>query len=506
MNLASIIDEHDDDRVAILSRGRPTTYGVLRRQVAGLRRGLTDLGLKKGDPVAIMASNNRYFVVSYLATVGAGLVAVPINPTTPALAVKEELEAVGARALVAGPAARALVTANTDAALDGIECVIGCGFEPDGGSLFETLIESEPVDWVDLDGDTTAVLAFTSGTAGSPKPAVLSHANLLINLQQQAASADDRQRSDDVGLGVAPLSHIMGLNLVLAAALSVGASVVLIERFDPVLALESMQKHGVTVVVGPPTMWSAWLNLPDLPADVFASVRIAASGAARLPVEVSEAFEERFGLRLWEGYGLTEASPVVCTSYGADAPHGSVGIPVPGLEVRLVDREGDDVLIGDPGELWVRGPNVFSGYLNEPEATAAALDADGWLHTGDIAVVDEDGFVFLVDRSKDLIIVSGFNVFPAEVETAIRSHPQVKDCVVVGVPHPGTGESVVAYVVEVDGAHLEEEGLIRHCQTRLARYKCPKKIWFTDEVPQDLGGKVLRRMLPARPAAQQSNW
>ena len=232
----------------------------------------------------------------------------------------------------------------------------------------------------------------------------------------------------------------------------------------------------------------------------------ASSGAARLPKSTSEAFEERFGLRLWEGYGLTEASPVVCTSYGSDAPHGSVGIPVPGLEVRLVDREGGDVLIGDPGELWVRGPNVFSGYLNEPEATAAALDDDGWLRTGDIAVVDEDGYVFLVDRSKDLIIVSGFNVFPAEVESAIRAHPQVDDCVVVGVPHPGTGESVVAYVVVAEGAMLEEEGLIRHCQTRLARYKCPKKIWFTDEVPQDLGGKVLRRMLPSRPAAQQGNW
>ena len=506
VNLASIIDGHDDDRVAVISRGRPTTYGELRRQVAGLRRGLTDLGLTTGDSVAIMASNNRYFVVSYLATLGAGLVAVPLNPTTPALAVKEELEAVKARALIAGPSARALVTGNTEGALDSIEFVIGCGFEPDGGTQFETLIESESADWGDLDDDTPAVLAFTSGTAGLPKPAVLSHANLMVNVQQQLSSAEDRQCADDVSLAVAPLSHIMGFNLVLATSLSVGASVVLIERFDPVLALESMQKHGVTVVVGPPTMWAAWLNLPDLPSDVFSSVRIAASGAARLPVEVSEAFERRFGLRLWEGYGLTEASPMVCSSYGTDAPHGSVGFPAPGLEVRLVDREGDDVLIGDPGELLVRGPNIFSGYLNEPEATADALDGDGWLHTGDIAVVDEHGYVFLVDRSKDLIIVSGFNVYPAEVETAIRSHPLVEDCVVVGVPHPGTGESVVAYVVPADKAMLEEEGVIRHCQTRLARYKCPKKIWFTDEVPQDLGGKVLRRMLPARPSAQKTSW
>ena len=263
VNLASIIDGHDDDRVAVISRGRPTTYGELRRQVAGLRRGLTDLGLTTGDSVAIMASNNRYFVVSYLATLGAGLVAVPLNPTTPALAVKEELEAVKARALIAGPSARALVTGNTEGALDSIEFVIGCGFEPDGGTQFETLIESESADWVELDEDTPAVLAFTSGTAGLPKPAVLSHANLMVNVQQQLSSAEDRQCADDVSLAVAPLSHIMGFNLVLATSLSVGASVVLIERFDPVLALESMQKHGVTVVVGPPTMWAAWLNLPE---------------------------------------------------------------------------------------------------------------------------------------------------------------------------------------------------------------------------------------------------
>lgn len=283
MNLGSIIDGHDDDRVAVLSRGRPTTYGVLRRQVGGLRAGLTELGLCPGDRVAIIASNNRYFVVGYLAVVGAGMVAVPIDPTTPALAVKEELGAVQARALIAGPSARALVTANTEGALDDVEFVIGCGFTPEGGTTFEKLIECEPTDRVELDGDAPAVLAFTSGTAGSPKPAILSHAALSVNIEQQKASAEDRVRADDVTLGVAPLSHIMGLNSVLSSSLSVGASTLLIERFDPVLALESMQKHGVTVAVGPPTMWSSWLNLPDLPADVFASVGSQSPGRPGCP-------------------------------------------------------------------------------------------------------------------------------------------------------------------------------------------------------------------------------
>ena len=218
MNLGSIIDGHDDDRVAVLSRGRPTTYGVLRRQVGGLRAGLTELGLCQGDRVAIIASNNRYFVVGYLAVVGAGMVAVPIDPTTPALAVKEELDAVQARALIAGPSARALVTANTEGALDDVEFVIGCGFTPEGGTTFEKLIECEPTDRVELDGDAPAVLAFTSGTAGSPKPAILSHAALSVNIEQQKASAEDRVRADDVTLGVAPLSHIMGLNSVLSSS------------------------------------------------------------------------------------------------------------------------------------------------------------------------------------------------------------------------------------------------------------------------------------------------
>ena len=400
MNLGSIIDGHDDDRVAVLSRGRPTTYGVLRRQVGGLRAGLTELGLCPGDRVAIIASNNRYFVVGYLAVVGAGMVAVPIDPTTPALAVKEELDAVQARALIAGPSARALVTANTEGALDDVEFVIGCGFTPEGGTTFEKLIECEPTDRVELDGDAPAVLAFTSGTAGSPKPAILSHAALSVNIEQQKASAEDRVRADDVTLGVAPLSHIMGLNSVLSSSLSVGASTLLIERFDPVLALESMQKHGVTVAVGPPTMWSSWLNLPDLPADVFASVRIAVSGAARLPEKVSRAFEERFGIRLWEGYGLTEAAPVVCSSYGTDAPHGSVGIPVPGLEVRLVDRDGGAGRLGIPADRWGRVPTAFPATLAEPKPTAERPAAPAGRTPAHTRAVDPAADGFRVTRAK----------------------------------------------------------------------------------------------------------
>ncbi len=204
---------------------------------------------------------------------------------------------------------------------------------------------------------------------------------------------------------------------------------------------------------------------------------------------------ERFGLSVSEGYGLTEAAPVVSSAHGTDAPAGSIGIPLPGLRVRFVDADGQDALVGDAGEVWVQGPNVFAGYWEDPAATAEALTSDGWLRTGDVAVVDDDGFLFLVDRAKDLIIVSGFNVYPAEVEEVIAQHPAVAQVAVIGVPHPHSGEAVKAYVVVAAGAHVEEDDIVAHCEAHLARYKCPQKVMFVDELPQSATGKVLRKLL-----------
>lgn len=324
---------------------------------------------------------------------------------------------------------------------------------------------------------------------------MISHGNLRSNLSQMISAPGDHQGPGDVVFAVLPMFHIFGLNVVLGLTFAVGATMLMIERFDPVSAVESIVKHGVTVITGPPTMWSAWASMPDLPADSFATVRVAVSGAARLSDETARSFERRFGVHLYEGYGLTETSPVVTSAVGTDAPPGSVGVPVPGLEVRLVDDQGDDVLVGDSGEVLVRGPNVFKGYWNDPETSRRTVDSDGWLHTGDVATVDDDGYLFLVDRVKDLIIVSGFNVYPAEVEEVLMSHPSIEACAVVGVPHPYSGEAVKAYVVTVKGRSIEEDEIVRYCAARLARYKCPEKIWFVDEVPQGMGGKVLRRAL-----------
>jgi long-chain acyl-CoA synthetase len=242
-------------------------------------------------------------------------------------------------------------------------------------------------------------------------------------------------------------------------------------------------------------MWTAWATLRGADPEALRTVRLAVSGAAPLPAETRRSIGERFGVVLDEGYGLTEASPVVTSGSGVGAPEGSIGVPVPGCQVRLVEAGGDDALVGDAGEIWIRGPNVFQGYWNDPEATRAAIDEEGWLHTGDVAVVDDDGYLFLVDRVKDLIIVSGFNVYPAEVESVLTQHHGVADAAVVGVPHPYTGEAVKAYVVANEGASVDEDELIEHCNRYLARYKCPDKVLFVDELPHGQAGKLLRRAL-----------
>jgi long-chain acyl-CoA synthetase len=324
---------------------------------------------------------------------------------------------------------------------------------------------------------------------------MLSHGNLLANLAQIRSTDRDRLGPEDVVFGVLPLNHIFGLTVVTLLTLQVGASAVLVQRFDPITALDTIRDRGVTVVPGAPTMWVAWAQLPADDLAPLRRVRIATSGASRLPDHVAAVLKERCGLVLREGYGLTEASPVVTTSSGIEPRTGSVGKVVADLELRLVDPDGTDALAGDPGEIWVRGDNVFLGYWNNPEATARVLTEDGWLRTGDVAVADADGYLWLVDRAKDLIIVSGFNVFPAEVEAVISELDGVAEVAVVGVAHPHSGEAVKAYVLCEPGVHLDEEAVISHCRDHLARYKCPTKVLFVDELPRNLSGKVLRRAL-----------
>jgi long-chain acyl-CoA synthetase len=502
LNLTATFQDHPGDAVAVISRGRTTDYATLRAQVAAYAGGLRALGLEPGDRLAIVAGTNWYFVVSYLATLHAGLVAVPINPSEPAAAVRRQLVETGARAVFIGPSARAALGGIEPDEAPSVEFAIVSDGAAGGERApkvtyvdIDHLLAHEPIPVTERADDDVAVLVFTSGTAGSPKAAMLTHGSLRSNIEQVQAHPGRGLLADDVVLGVLPLSHIFGLNVVLGASLYAGARIVLIERFDPVSAMEAIANHKVTVVTGAPTMWSSWASLPDADPAAFATVRIAASGAAKLDPALVGVCRERFGIELSEGYGLTEASPVVTSAVGVEGHPGSIGLPLPGVEVRLVDADGTDTLVGDPGEIWVRGPNVFAGYWNDAAATAAVLTPDGWLRTGDVAVVDDSGYLFIVDRAKDLIIVSGFNVFPAEVEEVLLAHPDIEAAAVVGVSHPHTGEAVKAYVVVADGRSHEEDEIIDFCADHLARYKCPSKVMFVDEIPVNVAGKILRRSL-----------
>ncbi len=497
-NLASILDSHPDSATAILSRGVATTYGELRAKVASMRGALDGLGVGRGDRVALLCGNTLEFVVSYFACLGRGIVCVPLNPTAPAPELQRELAVVGARAVVVAPSAAGAWSSVDRGALPNLAHVIAATGDLPGALHFADLLAHSPAPVIDVDADHLAVMLFTSGTAGSPKAAMLSHGNLLANLDQLATVR--KLDGTDVVYGVLPLFHIFGLNVVLAYSLMRGSTIVLIERFDPMTAVETIRDRNVTLIPGAPPLWMAFEQMPNLPKDTFARVRTALTGAAKMPEHTTRSLYERFGLLVTEGYGLTECSPVVTTTTDVDRETaltkiGSIGRVLPGVEVRIVDEKGDDVLRGDSGEIWVRGPNVFRGYFEDEQATARALTPDGWLRTGDVAVIDDDGFLFLVDRAKDLIIVSGFNVYPAEVEEAILEHPAVAQAAAVGVEHPHTGEAVRAYVVLRTGAQLDEDALIDHCRSRLARYKCPTKVLIVEQLPTGATGKVLRRAL-----------
>ena len=462
MNLAAIVDPHPDAAAVLRTPAGVVTYGELRERAAKARGALAAQGVVVGDRVGLIADNDPAFVVNYLAVLGAGAVAVPLNPASPQAEIDREVDAVRAKLVVRE------------------ELTGGAGDAPA----------------VDRDDDDLAVLIFTSGTAGSPKAAMLSHGNLRSNLEQVQRHPGREVQADDVTLGVLPLFHIFGLNVVLGLMLKVGGSVVIESRFEPRRALDLIKQHGITMVAGAPPMYSLWAALDDGDPAAFATVRLVTSGAAHLPEDVAAAFTARYGVPIHQGYGLTEASPVVSSSLVSEPPQpGSIGVPLPGVEVRLIDDEGEDALVGDSGEIWVRGPNVFLGYWEDAEATAAVLDEDGWLKTGDVAVADETGHLWLVDRKKDLIIVSGFNVYPIEVEEALLQHPGIKEAAVVGVSSAATGEAVKAFVVTKPGTELTAADVTEFAASCLARYKAPTEVSFVPELPHGAAGKLLRREL-----------
>lgn len=479
--------EHGLDRPALLVDDREISHAELSERVARWRGGLAEVGVQTGHRVAIMAPNDDRFVAAHLAVIGLGAISIPLNPQCPAPELARELEAVAVEVVIA--------EASHDPVLaPALERLAAGGVTPQridpsslDGSAPHAIFEVEP--------DQPAVILFTSGTAGPARPAVLTHQNLEAALGAILALPTDLVAKPPVILGIVPLFHILGLTTVLHLGLLLGGSIVLSEFGGGAATLALIERHRVTVALGPPTLWRA-LSQPEV-ADpgLVESITLALSGASELPGAVKLAVGDRLGLHLEEGYGLTETAAVVASTVGVPAPPGSVGRLLPGVEARIVDEMGQDSLIGDPGQLLVRGAMVFPGYWTPDGLDRGPLSDDGWLRTGDIAVVDDTGDLAIIGRSKDLVIVSGFNVHPAEVETVLLDHPDVAEVGVVGEPSVDTGEAIVAFVVPGPGRTVEEGELRAHCQAELARYKVPRRFVIAADLPIGPTGKLQRNQL-----------
>ncbi|MGH2983860.1 MAG: 4-coumarate--CoA ligase family protein [Solirubrobacterales bacterium] len=479
--------------------GWAITYGNLADQVRGLAAGFAARGIGKGDVVAIYMPNLPEYALPFHGVCSAGAVNTTVNPLYTARELAYQLRDSGARMLVTVPPF--LNTAREAAEeVGGIELVV-VG-EAEGATPLAELIEAgaEPPE-VEIDPDRDlAVLPYSSGTTGMPKGVMLTHRNLVANINQ--ANARIALGPGDVVIGSLPFFHIFGMTVIMNMGLRNGAKIVTMPRFDLDQFLDLIERHRATHLFIVPPIALALAKHPAVEGSDLSSLRVVNSGAAPLSAELVDQVSERIGCVVMQGYGLTETSPVThCNPIDPErVKPGTIGPPLPDTECRLVDPEsGEDLGTGERGELWIRGPQVMSGYLNNPEATAATLDEDGWLHTGDVAVVDEDGYFQIVDRLKELIKYKGFQVPPAELEALLVSHPAVADVAVIGVPDEEAGELPKAFVVA--GDEVSDEELLEFVAERVSPQKRIRLIERVDEIPKSPSGKILRRVLAEREAA-----
>lgn len=477
------------DRLAVVeSGGRSLTWAQLEDEVGRLATGLGSAGVVGGQRVMLVLGNRLEFVTTYLGVLRAQAVAVPVNPGSAVGELARMLEDSGTRVVVAD-AATAPGVQEAVASLGAPARVVVVG----EASYDELRAQpARPVPPLQ-DPEKLAALLYTSGTSGRPRAAMLTHRALLANLEQVAEVEPPMMHGDDVVLGVLPLFHVYGLNAVLGGVLRHRARLVLVERFDPHETLSLIDDEACSVVPVAPPVFAYWQTEPDLAVHLGA-VRLVLSGSAPLSAEVIEQFTERTGIPVHQGYGLTEAAPVVTSTLcSVAAKPGSVGAALPGVELRLVDETGHAPDGEDPGEIQVRGANLFSGYWPDGDA---GPDAEGWWSTGDVGFLDEDGDLFLVDRLKELVIVSGFNVYPTEVEDVIAEVDGVEDVAVIGVEDEHTGEAVVAYLLAPGADPDAVAAAVReHCAVRLARFKQPARIEVVDELPKTVTGKVQKGRL-----------
>jgi long-chain acyl-CoA synthetase len=477
-------------RSALITDTEVITYAQLEDATARFASLLHDRGVRTGDRVGVMLPNVPEFAIAYYGALRTGAVVVPMNVLLKEREVSFYLTDSGAKMLFAWHESDA--AAQTGASEAGAACVTVAP-----GSFKQLLAGMDPIPGtVERSPEDTAVILYTSGTTGKPKGAELTHSNLATN-----AGVSMRLfglGADDVVLGALPLFHAFGQTCGLNAAVSAGAALALVARFHPGKVLETIEQRGVTVFQGVPTMYAALLHHPERDRFDVRALRVCVSGGAALAVEILHEFERGFGCVILEGYGLSETSPVACFNHpGKVRMPGSIGTPVEGVEMRLVDDQRQEAPAGEVGEVAIRGHNVMKGYWNRPEATAEAIDSDGWFYSGDIARIDEDGRFFIVDRKKELIIRGGYNVYPREIEEVLYEHPAVREAAVVGIPDEGLGEEVGAAVALKTGDHADPSELREFVKERVAAYKYPRRVWLVDELPKGPTGKILKRGIEA---------
>jgi long-chain acyl-CoA synthetase len=504
LNLASSMTESAERTpatVAVRLGGLELTYGELDDRSARLAALLRGRGLQPGDRVGVMLPNVLEFPISYYGVLRAGGVVVPMNVLLKRREIAFYLEDSGAKLLLAWHGFD--TDAREGAAEAGTELL-----EVEPESFAELLGDHEPEpELAETDEEDTAVILYTSGTTGKPKGAELTHSNLYCNAEI-ASQTTCEIREGDVVLGSLPLFHSFGQTVSMNASLRVGATLTLLPKFDPGEALEIMQRDGVTHFYGVPTMYGALLHHPGREDFDTSALRICITGGASMPVEVLRGFEEAFGCELLEGYGLSETSPVASSTHpGRERKPGSIGTPLRDVEMKVVDENDQEVPQGEVGEIVIRGHNVMKGYWQRPEATEEAMRG-GWFHTGDMAKVDADGYFFIVDRKKDLIIRGGYNVYPREVEEILYEHPKIREAAVIGMPHDQWGEEIGAAVVLHEGEELAPAEVSEYVKERIAAYKYPRLVWFLDDLPKGPTGKILKREIevpePAEPGGDRS--
>lgn len=487
--------------------GRTVTWAALDDLADRVAHGLSTAGMVAGYRVMIATTNRIEFVATYFGVLRARMVAVPVNPRSATGEVVRMLVDSGARMVVADSSTIGTVRGAVAGVAEALEAVdeqtprprvvtVATTLEPGERSWDHLVMETGPLPPGTTDPESLAVLLYTSGTSGRPRAAMLSHRALAANIAQAADVVPPMINGRDVVLGVLPLFHVYGLNAVLGQVLRQHARMVLVDGFDPEGSLDIIEDEAISVLPVAPPVFAYWMQVPGL-EERLGPVRTILSGSAPLAPELTKAFTERTGLRIHQGYGMTEAAPVVTsTQCSANPDPRSVGAPLPGISVRLVDDHGVAPEDEDSGEIWIKGANLFSGYW--PDG-ADGPDADGWWATGDVGYLTDAGDLYLVDRLKELVIVSGFNVYPSEVEDVIVELAEVAEAAVIGVEDEITGESVVAYVKpahEVDEADLVAQ-VRAHCEGRLAGFKQPKTIHVVEALPYTLTGKVQKGRLRA---------